>query len=200
MSFPTADHETLLAKVAELISVWNAVEEAIKYCILSIEEPQKCDGLGTARILITYLNSRSLTDAARAVAGEFMADPCKEAFTHGLANVDIIRDHRNYYVHGFANVGWNGEGEPVGFLLTTTARSRLTQHDTTFTADELEKLIEALRELRLYFGGVLNSWRGRIDQFTGKPTVLPRRPARPPRLEKRRRFLLDPQYRGRGPV
>ena len=62
-----------------------------------------------------------------------------------IEQMNVIREYRNYYVHGFKSAGRRASGEPVGFLLTFTARGRYTQHDLAFDETDLDLLIDHLK-------------------------------------------------------
>lgn len=191
MSYPRPEHGPLLAKFGQMISTWNDVEYQWRSALLMFEHPETYEVSGTAQIMAAHLGSLQLLDAAKTLAAEILTDECQSLITEAIAQLNILREYRNYYVHGFQGVGWRPDGTPLGYLLTVTARGRLVQHDGWFGESDLDVLIEHLNSLRLVFGATLLVWRKQIDPSTQMPYCLPVLGPRPERLEKSKRLLFE---------
>lgn len=198
MSHPQPEHTALLSKFGRMISTWNDVEYQWRSALLMFERPDTYEVSGTAHILSAHLGSLQLLDAARTVANEVLSGECQSVVLEAISQLNILREYRNYYVHGFQGVGWSPNGTPLGFLLTMSARGRLVQHDQWFEERDLDTLIDHLDALRLTFGAVLLVWRKQVDPLTQQPYALPVLGDRPARLEKAKRLLFE--YRTGGPV
>lgn len=176
MSFPRPEHNALLAKFGHMVSTWNDVDYQWKSCLPRLEAPGQ--GVSnTAAIMIVHLGSLQFIDLARTVAQELVREDARDVILEAVEQLNIIREYRNFYVHGFQSVGWRANGEPVGFLLTFTARGRFTQHDLAFNEADLDLMIERLDALRTVFGQVQIALEGRINSLTNEPYVLPQLPA-----------------------
>lgn len=198
MSYPRPEHTSLLSKFGQMVSTWNDVEFQWRSALLRFERPETYEVSGTAQILSSYLGSLQLIEAAKTVANEIVHEDCRSVLLEAIARLDILRAYRNYYVHGFQAVGQKQDGTSVGFLLTTSARGRLVQHDQWFEEHDLDTLIEHLNSLRLVFGRVLQFWRKQIDPLTKERYKLPELGSKPVPLEKSKRLLFE--YLTSGPV
>lgn len=198
MSYPRPEHTALLSKFGQMISTWNDVEYQWGSCLLMFERPDTYEVSGTAQILAAHLGSLQLLEAAKTIATEILTGDCQTLLIEAVAYLNILREYRNYYVHGFQGVGWRADGTPLGYLLTVSARGRLVQHDQWFEERDLDTLIEHLGALRLVFGQTLRVWRKQIDPLTKQPYGLPELGDRPKRLEKSKRLLFE--YRNGGSV
>lgn len=198
MSHPRPEHADLLSKFGQMISTWNDVEYQWRSSLLRFEHPETYKVSGTAQILAAHLGSLQLLDAAKTLAAEILTGDCQATLREAVTQLDILREYRNYYVHGFQGVGWRPDGTPLGYLLTVGSRGRLVQHDQWFEESDLDILIAHLDALRLVFGRTLLVWRKQIDPLTQQPYSLPQLGDRPKRLEKSKRLLFE--YRTSGPV
>ena len=191
MSYPRDEHYPLMAKFGHVVSIWNDVEYQWKSCLPRLERPGE-EPSQTAQMMTASLSSLQFLELARTIARELVREDARLVLLEALRQVDIIREYRNFYVHGFQSVGWLGTGEPVGFLLTFTARGRYAQHDLAFNEADLDIIIDRLGSLRLVFGRVSNVLSGRTDPMTQRLYPLPELPAPLERLSKPKRLLFDP--------
>jgi len=189
MSFATEDHVRLLAKFGEMITIWNDLEYQWRSSL------PRYDPTGeslVATIALEHLPSMQLGWAARTIVTTLVRDPAKTLLLEALTQLDLLREYRNYYVHGFQSVGWRaGSGEPIGYLQTTSARGDLVQHDMLIDETEIDQLMTRLRGLRTVFAEVHRAVDGVTNPVTGLPHELPVLPDRVPRLTKPRRVLLS---------
>ncbi|HEY0310872.1 MAG TPA: hypothetical protein VGC56_00105 [Allosphingosinicella sp.] len=174
-----------------MISVWNDVEYQWKACLPGLERPEE-PASRAVTIMTAHLGSLQFLDVARTIAHELVEGDARETLLEAIDQLNIIREYRNYYVHGFQSVGWRASGEPVGFLVTFAARGRFTQHDLAFNEADLDQLIIRLDALRTVFGQVQNVLSGRVDPLAGEAYKLPALPPRLERLSKPKRLLFDP--------
>lgn len=191
MSHPQPEHMQLLAKFGHLVTVWNDTEYQLRSSLLMMEDPGSVQTNATAEILAAHLGSVQLIQSTKTFANELLHGDIKDCMLEALMQLDLLRDYRNYYVHGFRAVGWRQDGTPIGKLLTISARGRLTQHDETCEEGDLDRLISGLEQLRTAFGGILLVHRGGFDPITQSPFSLPELPARPRKLEKSKRYLFE---------
>lgn len=198
MSHPLPQHAALLSKFGHMVSIWNDVEYQWTSALLMFEHPETYEVSGTAQILAAHLGAVQIENAAKTVANEILYGDCRDFILKSIELFSVLREYRNYYVHGFQAVGLRSDGIPVGFLLTITARGRLTQHDTWFEEKDIDTLIDGLNFLRTAFGKVLLVWRRKIDPITSQPYQLPDSVPSISRLEKSKRFLFE--YRRSGSV
>lgn len=194
MSYAQPEHMPLLAKFGHLITIWNDTEYQLRSSLLLMENPQSFQTNATAEILAAHLGSVQLIQSAKTFANEMLEGEIRDCMLEALHQLDLLRDYRNYYVHGFRAVGWRPDGTPIGQLLTISARGRLTQHDEWCEEGDLDRLIAGLEQLRAAFGGILLVHRGGHDPLTQQPFSLPLLPTRPTKLEKSKRYLFE--YRG----
>lgn len=180
-----------MAKFGHMVSIWNDVEYQWKFGLGRLEYPEG-KPTQTAQMMMAVLGSFQFIELAKTVVTELVKGEAKVILLESIRQLDIIREYRNFYVHGFQSVGWRQNGEPVGFLLTFTAKGRYTQHDLAFNENDLDQLIDRLGSLRLMFGCVTNALSGRIDPITQLPYPLPDLPAPLERLSKPKRLLFDP--------
>jgi len=180
-----------MAKFGYMVSIWNDVEYQWKSVLPRLEKPND-EPSQTAQMMTASLGSLQFIELAKTVSQELVAEDARAVLIEALRQIDILREYRNFYVHGFQSVGWRKGGEPVGFLLTFTARGRYTQHDLAFNEDDLDTIIDRLDALRLVFGRVSNVLSGQIDPITERPYALPELPAPLERLSKPKRLLFDP--------
>lgn len=181
----------LLAKFGHMITVWNDTEYQWRSSLLMMENPDTYETSATAEILATHLGSMQLIQSAKTFATEILDGPSQTCMLEAIAQLDIIREYRNYYVHGFQGVGWRQDTTPIGYLLTVSARGRLTQHDQWVEEANIDLLIDRLDALRLVFGSILLVHRKAVDDLTQQPRTLPELPPRLPRLEKSKRYLFE---------
>lgn len=191
MSYPREEHYPLMAKFGHMVSIWNDVEYQWKFNLGMLENPKE-QPTQTAQMVTATLGSFQFIELAKTVVTELVQGEAKSILIEAIRQLDIIREYRNFYVHGFQSVGWRQNGEPVGFLLTFTTKGRYTQHDLAFNENDLDQLIDRLESLRLVFGEVTSALSGGIDPITQLPYPLPDLPAPLERLSKPKRLLFDP--------
>lgn len=189
MSFATEDHVRLLAKFGELITIWNDLEYQWRSSLPRFDPSGESV---VAMIALEHLPSMQLGWAARTIVTTLLRGPAKELLLEALTQLDLLREYRNYYVHGFQGVGSREvTGEPIGYFRTTTARGELLQHDRWIDEAELDEMMARLRGLRTVFAEVLFVVTGAINPLTQAPYELPILPVRAPRLPKPKRVILS---------
>lgn len=194
MSFPRSEHAPILSKVGELASVWNTLEQSIRYLLMFTLERQ-CPPTPLAQILTAHMGSVTLCEALRTAANEFTEGDLQARILHAVSYVEALRGYRNYYLHGFTHVGWRGRetgAEPIGFLQATSAKSRLVEHEETFDLAELSRIAEMFEEGRRFVGEIYSFSRdGDKPHWSQLHGALRDMPPLPPPLQKRRRFALE---------
>lgn len=189
MSFATDDHVRLLAKFGEMVMTWNDVEYQWRSGLPRLDPSGESL---VAIISLEHLPSMQLGWAARTIVTTLVRDPAKGVLLEALTQLDLLREYRNYYVHGFQSVGWRaGTDEPIGYLRTTSARGELIQHDMWIDETELDQLLTRLRGLRTVFSEAYLSISRVTNPLTGLHYELPVLPDRAPRLAKPKRVLLS---------
>lgn len=191
MSYAQPEHMPLLAKFGHLITVWNDTEYQLRSSLLMMEDPGSFQTNATAEILAAHLGSVQLIQSAKTFANEMLDGAMRDCMLEALLQLDLLRDYRNYYVHGFRAVGWRQDGTPIGQLLTISARGRLTQHDEWCEESDLDRLIGKMEQLRGAFGAILLVHRGGRDALTQEPFTLPELPERVTKLDKSKRYLFE---------
>lgn len=191
MSFPREEHSPLLAKIGELVSKWNVLEGQVRYTLMFVLE-RVCPPSPAAQILTAHMGSVALTEALRTAANEFTSDNIRKRLLHSADYIDRLRAYRNFYVHGFTHVGWNRSREPIGFLQSTSAKSRLIEHEDTFLESDVEDLISKIAEIQSFIGQLYSFLRdGEQPRWTSTHGPWREMPPLPPLLKKPRRFALD---------
>ncbi|NBW09860.1 MAG: hypothetical protein EBR82_17730 [Caulobacteraceae bacterium] len=189
MSYPCPEHGPLLEKYGQMITTWNDVEYQWSSALLYFEKPDTSELSITAQILAAQLSSYQLSGFAQAVAHELVTGECQTVMLEAIKHLDILRDYRNYYVHGFQALGWSN-GIPAGMLLTRTVRGRLVDHNIWIQEAELDSLIAQLQDLRLVMGKVLGVWRHQHGALHSDDCSLPELGARPVKLDLPKRLVF----------
>ena len=191
MTYPSEEHARLLQKYGQLISTWNDVEYQWKPALLYFEHPDTYEVSSTSKIISAHLTAFQLISVSETIAREIVSGDCQLTMIEATRQLDILREHRNYYVHGFQGVGWSQDGQPLGFLMTTTAQGRLIEHSTWVDESVIDELIGQLNSLRLVMGQVLGVWRNQNGDLRPDRFELPILGPRPDRLVRSKRFVLD---------
>lgn len=174
-----------------MVSTWNDVEYQWRGSLAIFLSPETHEDSNNAQILLSQLGSLQLLGTLKTVANELLSGNRQALLLEAIYQLDILREYRNYYVHGFQGVGWNSDGRPLGFLLTTSARGRLIQHDQWFQEEDLEVLIHHLNGLRYVCGQILPVSHDQVNSSVDPNYELPKLGERPKRLEKSKRLLFE---------
>ena len=142
--WPPEKHNLLLADFGRIVFNFNSMERAIHRLLWLLSTRGNEDDI--ALPAITHLSNVAVVDALTTVLSEFYQDPIAEHARHLIKLFGILREYRNYYVHGFNNVDFYGGG----FLKTTSARGNIVDHELRITISDVQKLADCLHEAHEY--------------------------------------------------
>lgn len=185
---PPEGQEEFLAELGTLVMLWNRLEEFARLLIRLVyyEHPDKSD------ILTAHMGTTSLCNTLRTLSSEFATPESHDRIMHYVTYLEIIREYRNYYVHGIL-----GYEEGGGYLQATSARSRYTLHHETITIEHLRTATRRCWRLHEYGGALFEYLEDRLRAKRKKKTLqlqLPDKPPLPERLQKPRIMFRDEQF------
>ena len=190
MAYPREEHTQLLAKFGHMITVWNELEQRLRSVLMYALEAE-CPPSAAAQILTAHMKNTALCAALKTAATEFKSGELQTSMLHAVKGIERLREYRNYYGHGFTQVGW-GHAGPIGYLETDSANVRLTRHDRIFGLDEIEKLTEQMEQFRDFTGQIYAFMRdGDKPHWSELHASWPQMPPLPDILVKPRRYPLD---------
>lgn len=181
-----------MAKFGHMVTVWNELEQGLRSALMFALEGT-CPASPASKILTAHMKNTALCAAFKTAATEFKSGDLRACMLHAVKCVERLREHRNWYAHGFTQVGWGSEpsGEPIGFLQAESANSRLTSHEDTFTIQDLERLTSELENVRDFIGRIYGFMRdGDKPYWRAQQPSWPEMPPLPDSLVKPRRYPL----------
>lgn len=176
--------------LGEIMVRWNGCEAHLRDLIIWL-----CGGQSAVSLALTaHMSAKALTDALPALTGTKDAE-VREHLEHYTKAVDILRTHRNYYIHGIADVGPSMiTGSVAARVSQVTGRKRVKLTFDHLDTEPLLKLLADLRALqeygrRIQMACVPNYGRGLLRPY--KPLAAwPSKPPLPAELKRPSPILI----------
>lgn len=185
MTTQSASEADFYQCLGEIMVRWNGCEAHLRDLIIWL-----CGGQSAVSLALTaHMSAKALTDALPALTGTKDAE-VREHLEHYSKAVDILREHRNYYIHGIADVS---PSMITGGAVAARVSQVTGRHRVKLTFDHLDakpflKLLTDLRVLqeygrRIQMACVPNYGRGLLSPY--KPLAAwPSKPPLPDRLKR----------------
>jgi hypothetical protein len=213
---PPDYHTELLAKIGQAVLAWNdldqllrnlivliAARDAISVMILTADMSTSAALNALSALAVEHsavensVRNRALADQLQRGLGKKEAQPIVPHMLHLIEYVNLLREFRNFYVHGMRT-----PNSDEGFLAQSmTARKRLSLFKQPITARDLETLTREIQKCIQYGGTIgeaINHARSYLQDSNQEaaPPTWPEKPPLPDRLVKPRLILLVPRHRG----
>jgi hypothetical protein len=132
--------------IDEMIVQWNACEGRLRDMVIWLS-----GGRSVATLALTaHMTAKALTDALPALTGSKSAE-VREHFEHYSKAVDILRDYRNYYVHGISLVSRSViNPDPLAWVSQITGRMRVKIHHDLVGVDVLRPIRDDMMRFNNY--------------------------------------------------
>ena len=181
----TPEHHQLLGLLGLICVRWNMADEILKSLLEEL-----LDGNKQIRIVSAHMNNLTLRDAVRTISPYRVSPDTDDAIQHYIEFVDIMREYRNYVVHGCLMFG-RDDKDPGFIILQHSARKDFVQHSEVVTADYLRKMVARLDVLISYGSKLMQFMSPDMRSFLKKfgeveRPPLPDKPPLPDRLKKPR--------------
>lgn len=132
-----------------------------------------------------------MSDAVRVWANDHATAEEKDRRKHALTLFEIVRDYRNFYVHGITGGFGVPEGDGVAWAtaMKTTAKTRYTVASTPVSVAELKAAYAHCSTLSKYLNGLFHYFwtktheRQRIGDHVLRRDPLPDKPPPPDKLK-----------------
>ena len=174
-----------LAEIGRVVFCWNVIENTFRHALANIVGGgQKVD------ILITHVGSNTWLDAMRTIAHHYLPKEEEEEIVHAIRLFELIREYRNFYVHGFSQVRSTIDGSIYwAGMLSKRAKGRFVIEESAITIGELSQFTVYLSAAKNYYASLslYYFYKGDSGEDAARYKNLPERLPLPERLSKSRR-------------
>ncbi len=182
-TWPPNEFDPILAELGRLIFNWNTIERTLTQIlnILTGSFPKN-------QILTAHMSTTAICDALKTVANELHIGEERNHLLHAVSLFEVLRDYRNYYVHGFNTILFVPGDVPRACFNTKSAKSKLTIRRLELTAKQIAEVSFQCMDASGYLALVHNYF-----YYTDKPEYanLPKLHPLPPRFVKPKEPLLS---------
>jgi hypothetical protein len=177
--------------IGQIVVTWNACEGRLREMVIWLAGGRSPSNLA----LTAHMTAKALSEALPAMSGKQPAE-VREHLEYYAKAVDILREHRNYYVHGITAISVSMiEPDTSAWLQTVTGKQRVKIHSERVGLGPLKALEKQLVLFSYYGLRVLE----KVDPYRGMfgfgarrhvPATWPKKPPLPDRLRKPPPILL----------
>ena len=172
------------AALGETIVTWNRAEGAFRALLATL-----CGESAAAQIVTAELGGVGITNALNAIAVTLDA-PIKTAVESVAKYFDVLREYRNYYVHGIQAIGV-ADGAGVGRAFMASAKGELKYAEDTVTSNDLNALKTQAEELTQAIIAILDTVSPREGSRAKSPLPTSETLIPPDKLKKTIRYPLN---------
>ena len=176
--------------IGQIVVTWNSCEGRLRQMVIWLAGGRSPSTLA----LTAHMTAKALSDALPAMSGS-QPPEVRDHFEYYAKAIDILREHRNYYVHGISAVSVGMlELETAAWVQTVTGKLRVKIHAERVGLAPLKALEEQLVRYSYYGLKVMEKadpYRGMIGfERRHVPATWPQKPPLPDRLRKPPPILL----------
>jgi hypothetical protein len=173
-----------MAMLGELIVTWNQAESTLRTLLYYL-----CGGTTATHILTAELGAMGIYHGLKSIAPT-MRPEVQVAIECVADRYDLLREYRNYYVHGITGVGFVPRQDAVGHAWMASAKGKLRVAEDKIPLTTLDQIAGNIALLREAAADILDEIHPVPGSRAHPP--LPSPQTLPPlaRLEKSLRYLL----------
>jgi hypothetical protein len=142
--------KSFLAHIGILVARWNEVEH---YFLGIIEVILRAEN---AFVFVKQIGTPAQCDGLRALADELGDDDFKEHITHVTEYLSILREYRNFYIHGFREGGVDKDKKLVGIMSSMNLRGQVTIYRNLVSEKDVLSVIHQCESLLYYMGELMH--------------------------------------------
>ena len=142
--WPPEQYAPILVEMGRLVFNFNAMERVVHRTLLLLATQGNEDEAVAS--IITHMNNVPAVEALRSVTMDYYEDWIREHCLHVCELFDRLREHRNYFVHGFKDIQLDGRAT----IKTSTARKGLRDHELVVDAADFAALASLMHRAGSY--------------------------------------------------
>jgi hypothetical protein len=184
------DERAYFATFGTAVMSWNRAEGAMRQLLAGLCGGNTIEANMRAQIVTAELGSAGLTYALGSFAENLLPPEAAERVAHAVKYYNVLREYRNYYVHGLTSVV-TGTQVALGAIITMTAKGKLIEHKDFIPVDKLTWLDTESVHLKEFTVAITRHlfWSG--PAFGSPLSPLPHMQPVPDRLEKHRQPVRE---------
>jgi hypothetical protein len=178
------------AALGHFIIAYNLADGFLRGLLFEVclPTPVSTQSIATANIMVVEMGSLAVENALQSYAEAAAPPKTGELISHAVNFVAIMREHRNFYVHGITSIQHFSDHETSGWIRTLSAKGVLKEHAMLVKVTDIQSLTEQCHVLARYLRHIRNFYESEIgrrsqgdDSFLLQP---PHKPTLPKRLAK----------------